>query len=139
MLHVRLFAVVIALAASCAGCSPTAPTVTTAAPFSQSDIVVGSGAVAANGSALTVSYTGWLFDSAQPNAQGAQFDSSTAFSFALGQGQVIPGWDQGLVGMKVGGKRRLVIPPSLAYGDTRHGVIPPNATLLFEVTLTAVQ
>ena len=139
MRKVRLFAAVITLAAAAAGCSPSAPTVTTAAPFSQSDIVVGGGSVAANGNTLTVGYTGWLFDSAQPNAQGAQFDSSTAFSFNLGQGQVIAGWDQGLVGMRVGGKRRLVIPPSLAYGDTRHGVIPPNATLLFEVTLTAVQ
>ena len=139
MRKVRIFSVVIAFAAAGIGCSPTAPTVTTAAPFSQSDIVVGGGAVAANGNTLTVGYTGWLFDSAQPNAQGAQFDSSAAFSFALGQGQVIAGWDQGLVGMRVGGKRRLVIPPSLAYGDTRHTVIPPNATLLFEVTLIAVQ
>ena len=135
----RLFAVVVLFAAASVSCSPTAPTVTTAAPYSQSDIVVGGGAVAANGNTLTVSYTGWLFDSAQPNAEGAQFDSSTAFSFILGQGQVIAGWDQGLLGMKVGGKRRLVIPPSLAYGDTRHSVIPPNATLLFDVTLTAVQ
>src|SRR5215831_14606290 len=136
MRKVRLFVAIFAFAAAAVGCSPSAPTVTTNAPFSQSDIVVGGGAVAATGNTLTVAYTGWLFDSAQPNAEGAQFDSSTAFSFPLGQGQVIAGWDQGLVGMRVGGKRRLVIPPSLAYGDTRHGVIPPNATLLFEVTLT---
>ena len=138
MRKMRLF-VVIAIVAAGVSCSPTAPTVTTSAPFSQSDIVVGTGAVAASGNTLTVGYTGWLFDSAQPNAEGAQFGSSTAFSFLLGQGQVIAGWDQGLVGMRVGGKRRLVIPPSLAYGDTRQTVIPPNATLLFEVTLIAVQ
>src|SRR5262245_51479736 len=77
-LCVRLSAVVIVLAMAFVGCSPTAPTVTTSAPFSQSDIVVGGGAVAANGSVLTVGYTGWLFDNALPNAQGAQFDTSTA-------------------------------------------------------------
>jgi len=78
---VRLFA--LALAAVAVGCSPAAPTVTTSAPFSQTDIVVGTGTTAANGNTLTVGYTGWLFDSAQPNAQGAQFDTSTGFSFIL--------------------------------------------------------
>jgi len=135
---VRLsLAIVAALAAF--GCTPSAPTVTTSAPFSQSDLIVGGGTAAANGKTLTVSYTGWLFDSAQPNAEGPEFDTSTGFSFQLGQGQVIAGWDQGLAGMRVGGKRRLVIPPSLAYGDTRRDMIPPNATLLFEVSLLSVQ
>jgi FKBP-type peptidyl-prolyl cis-trans isomerase FkpA len=89
-----------------------------------------------------VEYTGWFFDASQTDSKGVQFDSSTGtepFVFTLGAGQVISGWDEGLVGMRVGGLRRLIIPPSLAYGETRRGPIPPNATLLFEVDLTAVQ
>jgi FKBP-type peptidyl-prolyl cis-trans isomerase FkpA len=112
------------------------------APFSQTDLVVGTGAEASAGKTLSVNYTGWLYDASQPNQKGPQFDSSigrSAFSLTLGAGQVIKGWDQGLVGMKVGGVRRLVIPPSLAYGSSRSGPIPPNSTLLFEVTLLDVQ
>src|SRR5438552_13987191 len=99
--------------AACVG-SPTAAT--TSAPFSQTDVTVGTGTAAASGNTLAVTYTGWLFDSSQPSSQGAQFDTSSNFSFVLGKGTVIAGWDQGLLGMKVGGRRRLVIPPSLAYG-----------------------
>jgi len=101
---------------------------------------VGTGAAAANGQSLTVDYTGWLYDSTQPDEKGAVFDASgsTPFTFTLGNGSVIAGWDQGVVGMQVGGVRRLVIPPSLAYGAVRHGAIPPNATLLFEIHLTAI-
>ena len=112
------------------------------APFSQTDLVVGTGAEASSGKTLSVDYTGWLYDASQPNQKGPQFDSSigrSTFSLTLGAGQVIRGWDQGLVGMKVGGVRRLVIPPSLAYGSSRSGPIPPNATLLFEITLRDVQ
>jgi FKBP-type peptidyl-prolyl cis-trans isomerase FkpA len=137
---VRIFrAIPVLLLLAAAACSPSAPTITTSAPFSQTDLIVGTGTTAASGNTLTVSYTGWLFDSAQPNGEGAQFDTSPGYSFALGQGAVIAGWDQGLVGMKVGGRRRLVIPPSLGYGDTRHNIIPPDATLVFEITLLAVQ
>jgi FKBP-type peptidyl-prolyl cis-trans isomerase FkpA len=112
------------------------------APFSQTDLVVGTGAEASAGKTLSVNYTGWLYDASQPNQKGPQFDSSigrSAFSLTLGAGQVIKGWDQGLVGMKVGGVRRLVIPPSLAYGSSRSGPIPPNSTLLFDITLLDVQ
>src|SRR5258708_16938209 len=121
---------------ACIG-SPTAAT--TSAPFSETDVTVGTGTAAASGNTLVVTYSGYLFDSSQPSSQGAQFDTSGSFQFVLGKAQVIDGWDQGLVGMKVGGRRRLVIPPSLAYGDTRHGPIPPNATLLFDITLVSVQ
>ncbi len=124
------------LSSACIG-SPTAAT--TSAPFSQTDITIGTGLAAANGNTLAVTYTGWLFDSSQPSSQGAQFDTSNNYSFVLGNGTVIAGWDQGLLGMKVGGRRRLVIPPSLAYGDTRRNLIPPNATLLFDITLVSVQ
>jgi FKBP-type peptidyl-prolyl cis-trans isomerase FkpA len=115
--------------------SPTSPS---SAPFSQTDLRLGTGAPAANGNVLTVHYTGWLYNPAQPDQKGAQFDSSvggTPFSFALGTGSVISGWDVGLVGIRLGGARRLVIPPSLAYGGSRTGPIPPNATLVFEIEL----
>jgi FKBP-type peptidyl-prolyl cis-trans isomerase FkpA len=90
---------------------------------------------------VTVHYTGWLYDPNQPNNKGSQFDTSVngqPYSFVLGAGAVIRGWDQGLVGLKVGGVRQLVIPPDLAYGAAGRGPIPPNATLLFEVELMAV-
>ena len=98
------------------------------------DQTVGTGAAAQPGDTLTVNYTGKLAD-------GTVFDTSvgkTPFQFTLGAGQVIPGWDQGLVGMQVGGTRTLVIPPDLAYGAQGVGPIPPNATLTFEVTLLSI-
>jgi len=107
------------------------------------DNVVGAGTVAALGNTVTVNYTGWLYDASAVNLHGTQFDSSIGkapFSFKLGVGQVIQGWDQGVAGMRVGGSRTLVIPSSLAYGTTgASGVIPPNATLVFNVDLLAVQ
>jgi FKBP-type peptidyl-prolyl cis-trans isomerase FkpA len=135
-----LFASAAVLASVACGDSPAAPT--NVARFSQTDLVVGTGAEAVSGSTVKVHYTGWLYNSARPDQKGAQFDSSAGFdplSFVLGQGQVIAGWDQGLVGMKVGGKRRLVIPPSLGYGNMRRGPIPPNATIVFDVELIEVQ
>ena len=100
------------------------------------DLVVGTGAEATSGQNVDVHYTGWLTD-------GQKFDSSVdrgrPFSFPLGGGRVIKGWDQGVVGMRVGGKRRLTIPPHLGYGVRGAGsVIPPNATLVFEVELLGV-
>ena len=96
-----------------------------------------------NGQQLTVDYTGWLYDANAPDNKGTLFDTSVGgapFAFVLGAGQVIAGWDQGLEGMRVGGTRRLVIPPDLAYGSQGSGnVIPLNATLIFEVDLLAVQ
>ena len=104
------------------------------------DTVQGTGAVAQAGQRVTVHYTGWLYQDGQ---QGAKFDSSKdrgqPFVFPLGAGHVIKGWDEGVQGMAVGGTRRLVIPPELGYGARgAGGVIPPNATLLFEVELLAV-
>jgi FKBP-type peptidyl-prolyl cis-trans isomerase FkpA len=124
--------------ASCDDSSTTGPTTT--APYSQTDLVVGTGATAANGNLVTVAYTGWLHDSSRPDSKGSQFDSSPSFQFRLGTGAVIAGWDMGVVGMRVGGQRRLVIPPELAYGSTSPGAgIPPNATLVFDITLNNVQ
>jgi FKBP-type peptidyl-prolyl cis-trans isomerase FkpA len=137
----KLFPIVMLLTAV-AACSksntPTAPS-TTSAPFSATDLVVGTGAIAVAGNNISVTYTGWLHDSSKPNAKGNQFDSGT-IAIRLGAGQVIRGWDQGIPGMRVGGQRRLVIPPDLAYGNQSPSPgIPPNATLVFDVTLNAVQ
>ena len=119
--------------------SPTEPS--NFAPFSQTDLRVGSGASAARGNTLTVHYTGWFYNESATDQKGVQFDSSRLgppLTFRLGGGDVIAGWEQGLIGLRVGGIRRLVIPPSLAYGPGRFGPIPPNATLLFEVELLEV-
>lgn len=134
-----LAAVALIVTSACAD-SPSAPS--NYSPYTQSDIVVGTGTEAVVGNTVTVNYTGWLYDPSALNQEGAQFDSSigrTPFVVTLGAGSVIKGWEQGLPGMKVGGTRRLVIPPSLAYGDTRTGGIPPNSTLVFEITLLGVQ
>jgi FKBP-type peptidyl-prolyl cis-trans isomerase FkpA len=112
------------------------PGVTTASGLVIEDLVLGQGALASAGQNATVHYTGWLAD-------GTKFDSSRdrseAFEFGLGRREVIAGWDEGVQGMKVGGKRKLTIPPALGYGARgAGGVIPPNATLVFEVELLGV-
>lgn len=99
------------------------------------DIVVGDGETAKAGDSVTVDYTGWLTDNVKFDSS---LDSGFPFTFVLGSGQVIPGWDEGVEGMRVGGKRQLVIPANMAYGDTGAGSIPPGATLIFEVELHEV-
>ncbi len=127
------------VAIACGG-STTSPSQLPTAPFSQTDLVVGSGAQAVNGSRATVAYAGWLYDPSKTEDKGTAFDSGTGFAFTVGTGQVIQGWDRGVPGMRVGGQRRLVIPPDLAYGSRGSGsAIPPNATLVFDVTLLNVQ
>jgi FKBP-type peptidyl-prolyl cis-trans isomerase FkpA len=108
------------------------------------DDVTGSGNEAIAGRQVTVHYAGWLYDQSKADHKGKKFDASRdhgePFSFRLGGGQVIQGWDQGVAGMKVGGKRTLTIPPQLGYGSRgAGGDIPPNATLLFEVELLDVR
>jgi FKBP-type peptidyl-prolyl cis-trans isomerase len=105
------------------------------------DTTIGDGTEARPGKKVSVHYTGWLYDN---GTKGAKFDSSLdrgkPFQFALGAHQVIAGWDEGVAGMKVGGKRTLIIPPELGYGSRgAGGVIPPNATLIFDVELLGVQ
>ena len=122
--------------------SPVTPSATANVPFQIINLTVGTGPAAANGDSLTVSYTGWLWDQNGVDNKGQVFDSATAaapFAFVLGAGQVIAGWDQGMVGMPVGGVRRLVIPPALAYGEAGRGPLPSNATLIFEIGLIAIQ
>ena len=107
------------------------------------DVRVGDGVEATRGTSVTVHYTGWLYDGSRDDRKGPQFDSSRGrapFSFQLGAGNVIPGWDQGVAGMRVGSQRTLTIPPALGYGAAgAGGVIPPNATLVFDVELLAVE
>ena len=114
--------------------------ITTASGLQYEDTTLGSGATAAAGQRVSVHYTGWLWQDGQ---QGRKFDSSKdrgqPFAFRLGGGEVIGGWDEGVQGMQVGGTRVLIIPPQLGYGAYgAGGVIPPNATLRFEVELLAV-
>ena len=100
------------------------------------DVLVGKGAEAKNGDTVSVDYTGWLAD-------GTKFDSSLdrgkPYDFVLGAGEVVEGWDKGIAGMKVGGKRKLIIPPAMGYGAEGREIIPPNATLVFDVELMAIK
>lgn len=138
------FPIFLVLCVAVAGCTPeSTPTATTTADgLIVEDLAVGDGKEANAGSAVAVHYTGWLYDETQPDNRGAEFDSSLKrnrpFEFVLGQGRVIKGWDLGVAGMKVGGKRRLVIPAELGYGARGSGAkIPPNSTLMFDVELLA--
>jgi FKBP-type peptidyl-prolyl cis-trans isomerase FkpA len=124
------------------GCSESVTSPSGQAPFSQTDVRAGTGAAIIAGSVATVHYTGWLYRESGTDGKGLQFETSRSgepFSFTVGAGQVIEGWDQGLLGMRVGGVRRLVIPPSLGYGPERNGPLPPNATLVFEIELFEVE
>ena len=109
-------------------------------PFQITDTTMGNGAEATPGRTVVVHYTGWLYDDSRAEKKGTKFDSSRdrnePFEFSLGAGEVIRGWDEGVQGMKVGGKRVLTIPADMGYGARgAGGVIPPNATLVFEVEL----
>jgi FKBP-type peptidyl-prolyl cis-trans isomerase FkpA len=121
------------------GGSPTDPSQNLSVPFSSTDLVVGTGRQATNGNRLTVNYTLWLFDPSRPDNKGRQLQTGP-FQFTLGAGGVITGWNQGLPGMAVGGKRRLVLPPGLAYGGAGSPPdIPSNATIIFEIDLLNVE
>ena len=136
---------------ACGGSTPSSET-TEGAPMADTgvtalqmvDTKVGTGDEARAGRVVSVHYTGWLFDASKGGKRGNKFDSSKdrnePFEFPLGGGQVIPGWDKGFAGMKVGGTRVLTIPPDMGYGARgAGGVIPPNATLVFEVELLGVK
>lgn len=128
--------------AGCAG-DPGVPPGGSVAELQRIDEQVGSGAIATPGHKVTVHYTGWLYDEHAADKRGGQFDGSRGrgepLTFLLGAGQVIRGWDEGVAGMRVGGKRTLHIPADMAYGRRgAGGVIPPNASLVFEVELLDV-
>jgi FKBP-type peptidyl-prolyl cis-trans isomerase FkpA len=120
------------------GSSSSAVVVANPAQFSATDVVRGTGTEAISGKTVTVTYTGWLYSDTATDHKGTQFDTGT-YTFTLGQGQAIAGFDQGVTGMQVGGKRTLLIPSSLGYGASGKGSIPANAGLVFDVALTAVQ
>jgi FKBP-type peptidyl-prolyl cis-trans isomerase FkpA len=127
------------------GCTPPGPPPGgSIAAFQMIDEQVGSGAEARPGNQVTVHYTGWLYDQTAKDQRGEKFDASAdhgqPFSFTLGGGQVIRGWDEGVAGMRVGGKRKLMIPAEYGYGASgAGGVIPPNASLVFDVELLDVK
>ena len=123
---------------------PSSKTDAMVTELKKSDVKQGTGAEAVNGKPVIVHYTGWLYDPSKPDQKGAKFDSSkdrqVPFGFIIGAGRVIKGWDEGVQGMKVGGQRTLIIPPAMGYGERgAGGVIPPNATLIFDVELIEVK
>jgi FKBP-type peptidyl-prolyl cis-trans isomerase len=137
-----------ALTAACSGKSEAPPSAaSTASPVTSLQKVTlkpGTGATIGGGQIAVVQYTGWLYEAGAADHKGKQFDSSLPrrepFKFPLDTGSVIKGWDQGVIGMKVGESRRLIIPPDLAYGDGgAGGVIPPGATLVFDVELVGIE
>ena len=130
--------------AGCGGDDNTTGPAPANVPYSATDLKVGTGAEATTGRPATVNYTGWLYSTTAADNKGTQFDSSlspgrTPFTFTPGVSNVIAGWHQGVPGMKVGGVRRLVVPPSLGYGSQGNPPIPGNATLIFEIELLSVQ
>lgn len=137
-----LFSLVILAVSMACGDSPTAPPPVLDVPYSATDMTVGTGTEATAGKFIRVYYTGWIYSTNATDNKGTQFETNVGgagLNFPLGAGQVIKGWDQGIVGMKVGGKRRLILPPNLAYGEGGSGsTIPPNAHLIFEVELLSV-
>lgn len=139
----RLVLSLLVLLMLCACTDPGPPPGGSVAELQRIDAVVGTGTEATPGTLVSVHYTGWLYDEKAPQQRGKKFDSSVdrgePFNFKLGAGQVIRGWDEGVAGMKVGGKRTLLIPAWLGYGSSgAGGVIPPNASLVFEVELLGV-
>jgi len=132
---------VIAISAACdfGHAAPTVPDQSNVA-FSTTDLTVGTGSVAATGSSANVTYSVWLYSDTAQDHKGTQLQGGT-FSFVLGANQVIKGFDQAVTGMAVGGTRRAIVPPALAYGSTgsSDGAIPPNAAMVFEIQLNAVQ
>ena len=145
LLSLKTVALLVVATLFSAGCAPDLPPMP---PTSVTDLITvdshpGEGTQATTGRSVSVHYTGWLYDEAKADHKGQKFDSShdrgAPLEFTLGAGRVIPGWEQGVLGMRTGGKRTLHIPPTLGYGDRGAGsVIPPNATLIFDVELVNV-
>ena len=127
-------------AAGCGSPNVTGPSPTSVGVFTTTDLAIGTGATAATGSRVTATYAGWLYDTSKTNGKGTQFDPGPGpLNFVVGTGTLIKGLEQGVIGMRVGGQRRVIIPPELAYGSSPPSAsIPSNATLVFDITLTAV-
>jgi FKBP-type peptidyl-prolyl cis-trans isomerase FkpA len=142
MLRRLLPVMLLVLSAACGGSSnPSNPTPLPSAPYSQTDLVVGTGAEAVAGKTAAINYSVWIYSDTAAENKGTFIQSSTGatpFAFVVGGTGVIQGVNQGVTGMKVGGKRRLIIPPELAYGSSGNGPIPGGATLVFEAELVSV-
>ena len=146
-LYIPVWAALVAMVLMMSACSDSGTetkAVSGVTDFIKTDVVVGQGEEAIKGKTVTVHYTGWLYDELASDNKGKKFDSShdraEPFEFPLGAGRVIKGWDQGVAGMREGGKRTLVIPSTLGYGARGAGrVIPPHATLIFDVALLDVR
>jgi FKBP-type peptidyl-prolyl cis-trans isomerase FkpA len=146
-MKLRLIACLFALAfgvSACSSDSTTGPSATSNLPFSAVDLRVGTGTEATSNRLATVNYTGWLYDSLGTDFKGTLFDSSLAagsspLAFTVFEPGIIPGFSQCVSNMKVGGLRRCTIPPALGYGSQGKGPVPPNATMIFEIELLAVQ
>lgn len=126
------------LASACSSDSSTPTTPSANVPFSTVDVRVGTGAEANTGRRVTVNYAGYLYSATAAENKGSRFDAGTSFAFTVGTG-VIQGFSQGVIGMRVGGLRRVIIPPSLGYGAQANGAIPANSTLVFDLELLTVQ
>jgi FKBP-type peptidyl-prolyl cis-trans isomerase FkpA len=129
-------------AAGCGTANSTAASSTSTGVFTTTDLAVGTGATANSGNTVSVNYAGWLYDTGKANGKGAQFDPGPGpLSFVIGGSTVIQGFSQGVAGMRVGGQRRVIIPPELGYGSNppSGSIIPTNATLVFDITLNSVQ
>lgn len=134
-----VFVAALSLSACGAGSSATTGTaVTSPASLSITDNILGTGATAVSGSTATVTYTGWLYNANSSNYEGTQFDTGS-LTFVVGAGTLVTGFEDGVVGMKVGGTRTLLIPSSLGYGASGSGTIPANSGLVFTITLTAIK
>jgi len=141
VLRILILAWLLGVVPLVSGCTNAPAGPSTFAEYSQTDLRVGTGPGAVANNVLTVSYSAWFYDPSATDGKGALFESSAGgapFQFYLGLGQVITGWERGLVGMQAGGLRRLVVPPSLAYGQIRNRVVPPNTTLVFEIELLKI-
>lgn len=147
----RILLITVLVSLATAGCKPPQPQATSVSASQpaitelvKTDITLGESAPIASGQTAVVHYTGWLYDPSAPQHRGTKFDSSRdkgqPFRFVVGAGRVIKGWDEGVAGMTVGGRRELIVPAQLGYGAAgAGGVIPPGATLLFDVELLAIE
>jgi FKBP-type peptidyl-prolyl cis-trans isomerase FkpA len=138
-------AIILMALLAAAGCGSSSTSASTVPPTSVAtslvitDLVIGTGATVVSGNSITVAYTGWLYDSSKTDGKGTSFQSSSSFPTRIGVGAVIAGWDQGVPGMRIGGTRRLLIPPALAYGTSSPDPsIPVNASLVFEITVRSI-
>lgn len=135
-----VFAAMLSLTACGGGGSDAGSGIVVANPaaFTKTDTTLGTGLEAVAGKRVTVTYTGWLYSDTATDHKGLQFETGN-YTFTIGIKETIDGFDQGVLGMKVGGKRTVLVPANMAYGSSGYGKIPPNAGLVFDLTLTAVQ